>query len=91
MAAVRVSMSWLGSLYNGADYPESLRGMFSVEADFPSFEPPPYLAQLSPQLYEEECRRVQCRFDDAVRLAEEAFTAELAKLVSHLTERIVQA
>jgi hypothetical protein len=39
-------------------------------------------------LYEEECRRVQNRFDEAVRLAEEAFTAELAKLVSHLTERL---
>ena len=35
-----------------------------------------------------ECRRVQSRFDEAVRLAEEAFVAELAKLVSHLTERL---
>jgi hypothetical protein len=78
----------LGSLYNGGDYPESLVGAFSVEADFPSVEPPPYLQQLNPQLYEQECQRVQSRFDEAVRLAEEAFTAELAKLVSHLTERI---
>ena len=31
---------------------------------------------------------MQQRFDEAVRLAEEAFTAELAKLVSHLTERL---
>ena len=45
-------------------------------------EPPSYLQQLNPQLYEEECRRVQSRFDEAVRLAEEAFTAELAKLLS---------
>jgi hypothetical protein len=78
----------LGSLYNPTDYPESLRGLFSVEFDFPSVEPPPYLQQLNPQLYEEECRRIQSRFDDAVRLAEEAFTAELAKLISHLTERL---
>ena len=28
------------------------------------------------------------RFDEAVQMAEEAFTSELAKLVSHLTERI---
>ena len=28
------------------------------------------------------------RFDEAVRLAEEAFTAELSSLVSHLTERL---
>ena len=78
----------LGSLFNAADYPESLRGMFSVEFDFPSVQPPDYLQGLNPQLYEEECRRVQSRFDEAVQLAEQAFTAELAKLVSHLTERL---
>jgi hypothetical protein len=78
----------LGSLYNSGDYPESLRNMFSVDFDFPSVQPPDYLQQLNPQLYEEECRRVQSRFDEAVKLAEEAFIAELAKLVSHLTERL---
>lgn len=78
----------LGSLYNSGDYPESLRGLFAVEFDFPSIQPPDYLQQLNPQLYEEESRRIQSRFDEAVRLAEEAFIAELAKLVSHLTERL---
>ena len=78
----------LGSLYNSGDYPESLRGAFAIEFDFPSIQPPDYLQQLNPQLYEEECRRVQSRFDEAVRLAEETFVAELAKLVSHLTERL---
>jgi hypothetical protein len=78
----------LGSLFNAGDYPESLVGAFSVDADFPSVEPPDYLQQLNPQLYEQECQRVQARFDEAVRLAEEAFAAELAKLVSHLTERL---
>jgi hypothetical protein len=78
----------LGSLYNPGDYPESLSEMFSIEFDFPSVEAPAYLQQLNPQLYQEECRRVQQRFDEAVRLAEEAFAAELAKLVSHLTERL---
>ena len=29
----------LGSLFNTGDYPESLRGMFSVEFDFPSVDP----------------------------------------------------
>lgn len=78
----------LGSLYNASDYPDSLTGLFSIDFDFPSVEPPDYLQQLNPQLYEEECQRVQSRFDEAVRLAEEAFTAELAKLISHLTERL---
>lgn len=78
----------LGSLFNPSDYPGSLTGLFEVTWDFPSVEPPDYLQQLNPQLYEQECQRVTQRFDEAVRLAEEAFTAELAKLVSHLTERL---
>ena len=78
----------LGSLFNRSDYPASLQGMFDVSWDFPSVEPPDYLRQLNPDLYEQECQRVQSRFDDAVRLAEEAFIGELAKLVSHLTERL---
>jgi hypothetical protein len=78
----------LGSLYNSSDYPPSLRGLFEISYDFPAIEPPDYLRQLNPVLYEQECQRVQSRFDEAVRLAEEAFIAELAKLVSHLTERL---
>ena len=83
-----VARQRLGSLFDAGDYPESLAEMFAIEFDFPSVEVPDYLQQLNPQLYEEECRRVQSRFDEAVRLAEQAFTAELAKLVSHLTERL---
>jgi len=78
----------LGRLFNPADYPQSLLGLFAASWDFPSVEPPPYLQQLSPQLYQQECQRVQARFDEAVQLAEQAFTDELAKLVSHLTERL---
>jgi hypothetical protein len=78
----------LGTLYNSSDYPASLVGLFSIEYEFPSIDPPAYLEQLNPELYEEQCRRVQSRFDEAVRMAEEAFTAELAKLISHLTERL---
>ena len=47
-AAARVR---LGRLFNPADYPESLDGLFAVEWDFPSVEPPDYLRQLSPELY----------------------------------------
>lgn len=78
----------LGSLFDAADYPDSLAGMFEIAHEFPSIEPPSYLQGLNPQLYEEECRRVEQRFDEAIRLAEEAFVAELARLVSHLTERL---
>jgi hypothetical protein len=78
----------LGRLYNPDDYPPSLQGLFDVEWDFPSVEPPDYLLQLSPDLYEQERARVAARFEEAVRLAEQAFVAEFAKLVSHLTERL---
>ena len=78
----------LGSLYDPTDYPESLRGLFSMDWEFPSVEPPDYLMQLNPELYEQECQRVAARFDDAVQLAEQAFVDELSKLVSHLTERL---
>ena len=60
-----------------------------LEFDFPNVQAAGLPCSNSTRaLYEEECRRVQSRFDEAVRLAEEAFTAELAKLVSHLTERL---
>jgi hypothetical protein len=78
----------LGRLYNAADYPESLEGLFSLDWDFPSVEPPNYLQQLNPELYQQECERVQQRFDEAVQLAEQAFSDELSKLVEHLVERL---
>ena len=84
----RAARQRLGSLYNEADYPASLAGLFEVSWDFPSVEPPSYLQQLNPQLYEQERRRVQARFDEAVALAEQAFIDELSQLVSHLTERL---
>ena len=78
----------LGDLFNPADYPASLIGMFAIEHDFPSVEPPSYLQQLNPELFQQECQRMQARFDEAVQLAESAFTDELARLVDHLTERL---
>ncbi len=81
----------LGSLYNASDYPETLVGLFGVEFDFPSVEPPDYLVQLAPGLYEQERARVAARFEEAVQLAEQAFLDEFARLVSHLCERVSDA
>jgi hypothetical protein len=75
----RAARRRLGSLYSAADYPLSLQGLFSVDWDFPSVDP---------ELYEHECERVRSRFDEAIRLAEAAFTDEFAQLVSHLCERL---
>jgi hypothetical protein len=81
----------LGSLYNAQDYPDTLRGLFDVAWDFPSVEPPGYLVALSPAVYEQERARVAARFEEAVRLAEQAFLEEFARLVGHLTERVTGA
>jgi hypothetical protein len=78
----------LGRLYNPADYPPSLQGLFAIDWDWPSVEPPNYLMQLNPALYEQERQRVAARFEEAVQLAEQAFLNEFAKLVAHLTERL---
>jgi hypothetical protein len=78
----------LGSLFNASDYPETLSGLFGVSWDFPAIDPPDYLVQLTPDLYQREQERVRARFEEAVRLAEQAFIDEFARLVSHLTERI---
>ena len=78
----------LGDLFDSSDYPPSLAGTFSIEHDYPSVEPPNYLRQLNPELYEQECQRVQARFNEAVQLAEQAFIDELSQLIEHLAERL---
>jgi hypothetical protein len=78
----------LGRLYNPADYPPEVRGLFRVDWDFPSVEPPSYLLRIAPEVYEQERQRVAARFDEAVRLAEQAFASEFARLLSHLTARL---
>ena len=78
----------LGSLYNPADYPPSLEGLFAVEWDYPNVEPPDYLRQPNPELYQQEARRIAARFDEAVQMAEQALSSELAQLVDHLVERL---
>jgi hypothetical protein len=78
----------LGRLYDEADYPAEVRGLFGVEWDFPSVEPPSYLMRVAPEVHEQECRRVAARFEEAVRLAEQAFAAEFAGLLEHLAERL---
>lgn len=78
----------LGELFDPNDYPVSLRGLFNVEWDFPNVEPPDYLLQLNPAIYEQEKSRVASRFEEAVQLAEQAFISEFARLIEHLTERL---
>lgn len=78
----------LGELYNPADYPARIDTEFALGWDYPSTDPPAYLQALAPELYAREQQRIRGRFDEAIRLTEEAFEGELAKLVEHLAERL---
>jgi len=62
-----------------------------VDCECPSVEPPSYLLRICPEIYQQEQERVARRFEEAVQLAEQAFIAEFAKLVSHLAERLGNA
>jgi hypothetical protein len=78
----------LGSLFNPDDYPRTLDGMFDLEVSYPTIDPPSYLMALNPEVYQQEQARVRERFESAVELAEQAFAAELQRLVAHLAERL---
>ncbi len=56
----------LGELFHAGDYPATLLGLFAIEHDFPSVEPPAYLQTLAPDVYREECQRVTARSEEAV-------------------------
>lgn len=78
----------LGTLFNPGDYPTRIDGEFSLDWDYPSIEPPAFLKDLHPQLYEQECERIRGRLEEAVRLTEQAFTEKFHDLVAHLVERL---
>jgi hypothetical protein len=78
----------LGDLFNAADYPSTLEGVFDIKWEYPAVEAPNYLMTFNPDLYEQEQRRVQERFETAVLMTEQAFAERLQELVSHLIERL---
>jgi hypothetical protein len=78
----------LGELFNTHDYPTAIRDTFHLAWGYPSVEPPDYLKQLNPKLYEQEQERVAQRFEEAMRLAEQSFATELQQLVAHLVDRL---
>ena len=78
----------LGDLFNPADYPPTLEGVFDIKWEYPAVEAPNYLMNFNPELYEQEQRRVQERFETAVLMTEQAFAERLQELVSHLIERL---
>jgi hypothetical protein len=80
----------LGKLYNACHYPEAseLRELIKVSWDFPSVEPPSYLAHIDPELYQQEKERAARRFEEAIDLAQNAFLQEFQTLVANLHDRL---
>jgi hypothetical protein len=78
----------LGTLFNQADYPTTLDGLFDMEWSVVPIEPPQYLVALNPEVFQQEQARVRERFENAVELAEQAFATELQRLTAHLAERL---
>ena len=78
----------LGSLFNPAHYPESIKDEFGFEWSFPSIEPPEYLASLAPGTYKLEQEKIEARLQEAVALAETAFISEFKELVDALSDRL---
>jgi len=78
----------LGDLFNPADYPPTLEGVFDIKWEYPPVEPPNYLMTFNPELYQQEQSRIQQRFETAVVMAENAFAEQLQDMIAHLVERL---
>jgi hypothetical protein len=78
----------LGDLFNPADYPPTLEGVFDIKWEYPPVEPPNYLMTFNPELYQQEQSRIQQRFETAVIMAENAFAEQLQEMIAHLVERL---
>jgi hypothetical protein len=69
----------LGDLYDPADYPDSLVGLFAVEFDFPKLEPLDYLLDVNPELY----RRCVQEFKRCQRQANRALDDQTGNQGTH--------
>ncbi|MGA2255087.1 MAG: hypothetical protein ABSG53_10530 [Thermoguttaceae bacterium] len=78
----------LGSTFSRSDYPAGVCDLFDCDWEPVNVDPPEYLAAEHPGLYEEHSRRIAQRFDEAARMAEEAFLLEFSKAAQKLQEKL---
>lgn len=78
----------LGRLHCEADYPQTFEGLFDTSLDWPNLEVPSYLKELDPAAYEEQSKKVAAKFEEALRLTEQAFALEFQKLLDDLAEKL---
>lgn len=73
----------LGQLFNPADYADP-RTSYNVTLDFPNVDPPSYLKQLDPKLYEEQYNRMMADFEAASAMMQAEFTEAMSNAVNGL-------
>jgi len=78
----------LQELWDPNNYPENVADRYSVAWEFHEEDPPSYLKEIAPDVYERQCQAIAARFEQAVEIAESEFTAEFAEMVTHLAERL---
>lgn len=78
-----------GDLFDRAQYPNSFTDAFALKWEPVSVEPPDWLREASPRLYQQFQSRVYARFGDAIDMAEQAFLTEFNKLVQNLSDNLI--
>jgi len=78
----------LGSLYNPEDYPADITSQFKIEWQLLNIEPPDYLRQLNPNVYDEQVKLMQSQIETAITKVEGEFLNEFASMVGFLAERL---
>jgi len=85
---IRAAERKMGTVFDRADYPNTVHGLFDVEWEPVNVDPPEYLASEHPELFAAQSARIAARFDEAARMAEEAFCGEFLRLAGDLTDKL---
>lgn len=78
----------LGDLFNENDYPPTIAELFDVHWEYPNLDPPNYLKEINPELYEEQKKLIEARLEEAIAMTEEALATEMQELITHLIDRL---
>lgn len=77
----------LGDLFVESDYTHCPTNI-GIDISFPAIQPDPRLAQLAPEVFEAERRKVAAKFEEAAALSEQMLAEEFAKLIDHLRDKL---
>jgi hypothetical protein len=78
----------LNDLHMRVEYPSTIDGLFGIDWELCSVEPPRWMAEMHPDLYAREEARIKGRFDTAIDMHEQAMASELSALVVAMIEKM---